>query len=83
MLTIRRLQDDSFTVRPDARGVECLDPGVVGAVEMQTVDGAQGLFANIHFLKDSQEYSRDALVSWNISLSNILTFKELVAPQSS
>lgn len=83
MLTIRRLQDDSFTVRPDARGVERLDPGVVGAVEMQTVDGAQGLFANIHFLKDSQEYSGGALVSGKISLSDMLTFKELVPQQSS
>lgn len=73
MLTVRCLQDDCFTVRPHAGGVESLDPGVVGAVEMQAVDGAQGLFANIHFLKDSQGCSGGASVSWEMSLSNMST----------
>lgn len=75
MLTVRRLQDDCFTVRPHARGIESLDPGIVGAVEMQAVDGAQGLFANIHFLKDSQGCSGGASVSGEMSLSNMLAFR--------
>ena len=55
VLTVGRLQEDSFTVRPDAGGVEGLDPGVVGAVEMEAVNGAQGLLADIHLLKESQD----------------------------
>lgn len=67
VLTIRRLQDHSFTVRPDTRGVESLDPGVVGAVEMETVDGAQGLLADVHLLKESRNCSLDAYYVENFS----------------
>lgn len=53
MLTIRRLQDDGFTVRPDTRRVESFDSGVVGTVEVKTVDGTQSLLTDVHFLKES------------------------------
>lgn len=53
-LTVGRLQDDSLTVGPDARGVESLDPGIVGAVEVKAVDGAQGLLADVHLLEETQ-----------------------------
>lgn len=69
MLTVGCLQDDGFTIGPDARGVESLDSGIVGAVEMKTVDGAQGLLADVHFLKESQDCSLEASVIWKISLS--------------
>ena len=54
MLTVGRLQDHSLTVGPDAGGVESLDPGVVCAVEVKAVDGAQGFLANIHLLEETQ-----------------------------
>lgn len=54
VLTVGCLQDDRFTIRPDTGGVEGLDPGIVGAVEMETVDGAQGLLADIHLLKTAR-----------------------------
>lgn len=53
-LTVGRLQDDSLTVGPDARGVESLDPGIVGTVEVKAVDGAQGLLADVHLLEETQ-----------------------------
>lgn len=83
MLTVRCLQDYSFTIRPDAGGVESLDPGIVGTVEVKTIDCAQGLLAHIHFLKDSQDCSGGASVIWKVSLSNMLTFKVLAPQQSS
>jgi hypothetical protein len=52
VLTVRRLQDDGLTVRPDTGGVETFDPGVVGAVEVQPIDGAQGLLTHVHFLEE-------------------------------
>lgn len=54
VLTIRRLQNHSLAVGSDARGVESLDPGVVGAVEMEPIDGAQGLLADVHLLQETQ-----------------------------
>lgn len=63
VLTVGCLQDDSFTVRPDTRGVEGLDPGIVGAVEMETVDGAQSLLADIHLLRESQDCRLGSLPS--------------------
>lgn len=77
VLTVGCLQDDRFTVRPDAGGVEGLDPGIVGAVEMEAVDGAQGLLADIHLLKDSQDCCLGTSVIWKIFLSNTLTLKVL------
>lgn len=77
VLTVGCLQDDRFTVRPDAGGVEGLDPGIVGAVEMEAVDGAQGLLADIHLLKDSRDCWLGTSAIWKIFLSNTLTLKML------
>lgn len=49
-LTIRRLQNDCLAVRTNTRGVESFDSGIVSAVEMKAVDGAESLLANIYFL---------------------------------
>lgn len=52
MLTIRGLQDHSLAVGPNTGGVEGFDSGIVGAVKVKPVDGAQRLLANVHFLKE-------------------------------
>ena len=50
MLTFCCLQTDGVAVVAVARMVTGLDPGVVQAVEMQTVHRAYCLPANVHYL---------------------------------
>ena len=70
MLTIGRLQDDSFTVRPDTRRVESFNSGVVGAVEVKTVDGTQSLLTDVHFLKENNAAHQAPLAFGKLLLAN-------------